>query len=58
MVGEIKSTFPCDKCMMEFSERNMLVDHIDYEYCGDWINPNKNVDIHKSSKTLFKIPKI
>ena len=58
MVGEIKSTFPCDRCMMEFSDRYMLVDHINDDYCGDWINPNKNFEIPKPFKRLLPIPKI
>ena len=43
---------------MEFSERYMLFDHIDNDYCGDRINPNRNVGIHKPSKILLPTPKI
>ena len=43
MVGEIKATFNCDECALEFSEKSFLASHLDNVHGGDCgIIPAKN----------------
>ena len=54
MVRELKSVFPCDECMLEFTERAMLVNHMDNDHCGDWFKAQQNIDTNRRKENPTK----